>query len=351
MGRNDPGYRSRRSSPSSWCSAPLVFVHEFGHFIVAKMLGIGVPVFSLGFGPRLFGLRAGRPIIASRPSRWAVTCGWPGTRRTRTVTGAARRVPLATQVAALSGLCGRRDLQHHSGRHGLLVAVRRVTARKRSPTRTSMPAVRSVVRGLARPTRPGLQKRGDVMIEIGGRDVAGLRDLRSMPTTWRSCSRPTDDQDGRRSSATGERMTDACMIEVEAGREARPRLSIRGGGSSWGGDETPVIAQVKPGRAGRGSGRLAGRRPCGRRGRATADRRDRQFRSLIEANPGARGTDCSRSSAGEASWSHWSFPTTTGSEEGKGSGRAPRAAVGHTGISAWSRPHGEARGESTSPTR
>lgn len=37
--------------------APLVFIHEFGHFIVAKLFGIGVPVFSLGFGPRLFGFR------------------------------------------------------------------------------------------------------------------------------------------------------------------------------------------------------------------------------------------------------------------------------------------------------
>ena len=38
---------------------PLVLVHEFGHFIVAKALRIGVPVFSLGFGPRLFGVRRG----------------------------------------------------------------------------------------------------------------------------------------------------------------------------------------------------------------------------------------------------------------------------------------------------
>ena len=37
----------------------LVFVHEFGHFAVAKALSIGVPVFSLGFGPRLFGFRRG----------------------------------------------------------------------------------------------------------------------------------------------------------------------------------------------------------------------------------------------------------------------------------------------------
>lgn len=35
----------------------LVFVHEFGHFIVAKAFQIGVPIFSLGFGPRLGGFR------------------------------------------------------------------------------------------------------------------------------------------------------------------------------------------------------------------------------------------------------------------------------------------------------
>lgn len=37
----------------------LVFVHEFGHFIVAKACGIHVPVFSLGFGRRLFGVKLG----------------------------------------------------------------------------------------------------------------------------------------------------------------------------------------------------------------------------------------------------------------------------------------------------
>lgn len=37
----------------------LVFIHELGHFLVAKMLGIGVRVFSIGFGPRLVGFRRG----------------------------------------------------------------------------------------------------------------------------------------------------------------------------------------------------------------------------------------------------------------------------------------------------
>ncbi|ANM28989.1 hypothetical protein ABI59_04310 [Acidobacteria bacterium Mor1] len=38
---------------------PLIVIHEFGHFIVAKGLRIGVPVFSVGLGPRLFGFRRG----------------------------------------------------------------------------------------------------------------------------------------------------------------------------------------------------------------------------------------------------------------------------------------------------
>lgn len=35
----------------------LIFVHELGHFVTAKFMGMPVEVFSLGFGPRLFGFR------------------------------------------------------------------------------------------------------------------------------------------------------------------------------------------------------------------------------------------------------------------------------------------------------
>jgi regulator of sigma E protease len=37
----------------------LIFIHELGHFLVAKKVGVRVEVFSLGFGPRLFGFRRG----------------------------------------------------------------------------------------------------------------------------------------------------------------------------------------------------------------------------------------------------------------------------------------------------
>src|SRR5260221_415557 len=37
----------------------LVFVHEFGHYAVAKLFHVKVEVFSLGFGKRLWGFRRG----------------------------------------------------------------------------------------------------------------------------------------------------------------------------------------------------------------------------------------------------------------------------------------------------
>jgi len=37
----------------------MVLVHEFGHFVVAKLCGVRVEVFSIGFPPRLFGFRRG----------------------------------------------------------------------------------------------------------------------------------------------------------------------------------------------------------------------------------------------------------------------------------------------------
>ncbi|MCZ6691800.1 MAG: site-2 protease family protein, partial [Planctomycetota bacterium] len=37
----------------------IIFVHELGHFLMARRMGVRVEVFSLGFGPRLFGFRRG----------------------------------------------------------------------------------------------------------------------------------------------------------------------------------------------------------------------------------------------------------------------------------------------------
>lgn len=47
----------------------LIFVHELGHFIFAKLFGVGVQKFSLGFGPKLVGKKIGETeyLISSFP--------------------------------------------------------------------------------------------------------------------------------------------------------------------------------------------------------------------------------------------------------------------------------------------
>src|SRR5438477_12756507 len=37
----------------------LIFIHELGHYAAAKLFGVRVEVFSLGFGKRLFGFKRG----------------------------------------------------------------------------------------------------------------------------------------------------------------------------------------------------------------------------------------------------------------------------------------------------
>jgi regulator of sigma E protease len=47
----------------------IVFIHELGHFAAAKFSGVKVEIFSLGFGPRLWGFRLGETeyIISAIP--------------------------------------------------------------------------------------------------------------------------------------------------------------------------------------------------------------------------------------------------------------------------------------------
>jgi len=44
----------------------LIFIHEFGHFLVAKRVGIKVLEFALGMGPKLFGFQKGETLYSLR---------------------------------------------------------------------------------------------------------------------------------------------------------------------------------------------------------------------------------------------------------------------------------------------
>ena len=37
----------------------MIMIHEWGHFVAARLFGVRVDVFSIGFGPRLFGWKRG----------------------------------------------------------------------------------------------------------------------------------------------------------------------------------------------------------------------------------------------------------------------------------------------------
>ena len=57
----------------------IIFVHEAGHYLVAKSFGVRVLTFSLGFGRKIFGFTRGEKQAAKngRPARtsWSITRG------------------------------------------------------------------------------------------------------------------------------------------------------------------------------------------------------------------------------------------------------------------------------------
>jgi Peptidase family M50 len=63
----------------------LVFFHELGHFFIGRWFGVKVDVFSLGFGPEIFGFDAMEPIGDWQPCHSAAmsnftvtsTVRWP----------------------------------------------------------------------------------------------------------------------------------------------------------------------------------------------------------------------------------------------------------------------------------
>ena len=46
--------------------AVLVFIHELGHFIAAKLSGVKVNEFAIGMGPKLFGKQKGETLYSVR---------------------------------------------------------------------------------------------------------------------------------------------------------------------------------------------------------------------------------------------------------------------------------------------
>ena len=52
--------------------AIIVIVHEGGHFIMAKLTGMKVEEFAVGFGPKIFSKKRGETLYSLRCIHWAV---------------------------------------------------------------------------------------------------------------------------------------------------------------------------------------------------------------------------------------------------------------------------------------
>jgi len=217
---------------------PLVLIHEFGHFIVAKAFGIGVPVFSIGFGPRLIGIRRGGTDyrLSAVPLGGYVRLAGDEADENRTgapeeflsrpkyqrflvfVAGASFNIVLA--VVAL----------------WVLFAIYGVQE-------VANPDDYPVVMGLGKESvalAAGMH-RGDRVVEIAGQDVRGAtvfreiynREIVLSPNTTKTV---IVDREGRR-------------LEFELAVGADPKFghgADPGWYLSWGGDTTPMILGVSP---------------------------------------------------------------------------------------------------------
>ena len=80
----------------------VIFVHELGHFLAAKALGVYAPRFSIGFGPAIFRCRRGETeyVLAGFAARRLRAHGVATRRRDRVsrgrVGGSRPRAPRAT---------------------------------------------------------------------------------------------------------------------------------------------------------------------------------------------------------------------------------------------------------------
>ena len=61
----------------------IIVLHEFGHFITAKLSGIKVNEFALGMGPKLFSFKKGETFFKTFSNRRILCNGGRGRRQSR----------------------------------------------------------------------------------------------------------------------------------------------------------------------------------------------------------------------------------------------------------------------------
>lgn len=254
---------------------PLVFIHELGHFLVAKALRIGVPIFSVGFGPRLFGFRRGGTDyrISAIPLGGYVRLAGDEADEN------ARGLP----EEFLTRPKWQRFLVFVAGATFNIILAFLTTwflLAQYGVNEVAEPDAYPLVRIVAADSaaeRAGLL-RGDTLIEIAGRDLKGYEtftaayylEIALAPDTEK---RLVVDRAGRRVELQLHVGSDPVY-----GHGAEPGWDL-----SWGGDETPIIAGVTEGDRADVAGIRVGDRVLGAGGREPITEFD--LRAAIEASP------------------------------------------------------------------
>ena len=79
----------------------VIFIHEFGHFIVAKKSGIKVNEFSIGMGPRIFGVQKGETNYSLRALPIGGFVAMEGEDEESDADGAFNKAPVANRIAVV----------------------------------------------------------------------------------------------------------------------------------------------------------------------------------------------------------------------------------------------------------
>ncbi|MBE6886973.1 MAG: RIP metalloprotease RseP [Ruminococcaceae bacterium] len=79
----------------------VIFIHEFGHFAVAKLSGIKVNEFSMGMGPRLFGFKKGETDYSLRALPIGGFVAMEGEDEESDAEGAFNRAPVQNRIAVV----------------------------------------------------------------------------------------------------------------------------------------------------------------------------------------------------------------------------------------------------------
>ena len=139
----------------------LVTVHEFGHYIVGRLSGIGIVEFSVGMGPKIFGWKRKGILYSLRAIPLGGYCSFVGEDEENAASNAMNNQPVWKRL--LTVLAG-------PGMNFLFAIVVAVVLLACFPFYESVPDIYSVEEGTPAQTA-GLMA-GDTIVEINGLEIA-----------------------------------------------------------------------------------------------------------------------------------------------------------------------------------